>query len=258
MQARIVQTPQGALWLVDGWRLFRAAPFGWLLVAFIYVFFTHILAILPIIGLAASLFAPTLTVGLMAVARAVSRGGSLEVGLLFDGFRHDLRPQLLLGVIFLVCAILLIAGTRLADTEGVLSAIVAGSRKIEETSFGDLFAPLAVFALIYAPITMMFWFAPPLAAWHSIGPTKALFFSFVACLMNWRAFLAYAVATVLITTVVPVLLLAAIMLFSGGAPPPQTMVLLGIVLITIVLPTLLASFYATYRDVFGGEKAGVE
>ena len=26
MQARIVEARQGAIWLLDGWRLFRAAP----------------------------------------------------------------------------------------------------------------------------------------------------------------------------------------------------------------------------------------
>jgi len=34
---------------------------------------------------------------------------------------------------------------------------------------------------------VIFWFAPPLAAWHATGTGKALFFSFFACLMNWRA-----------------------------------------------------------------------
>jgi hypothetical protein len=35
---------------------------------------------------------------------------------------------------------------------------------------------------------MAYWYAPVLAGWHGLSPAKALFFSFVACLRNWRAF----------------------------------------------------------------------
>ena len=93
---------------------------------------------------------------------------------------------------------------------------------------------------------MMFWFAPPLAAWHSASPVKALFYSFLACLINWRAFLAYAAATGLITLVVPFVLAVTLRTLLGDV----SFAWLAFPLLGVLLPTLFASFYASYRDVF--------
>ena len=101
---------------------------------------------------------------------------------------------------------------------------------------------------------MMFWFAPVLAAWHVAGAAKALFFSFFACLLNWRAFLAYGACHGPAWSLLP---LAALSLplhaarrreaQAGGA---------GAAAAGLMLPTLFASFYASYRDVFGAGRAG--
>jgi hypothetical protein len=107
-------------------------------------------------------------------------------------------------------------------------------------------------ALLYAPVMMMFWFSPPLAAWHGIAPLKALFFSLAAFLMNWRAFLAYAAVTALVVLVLPFLAVTVLMLVSGGALRGSGAALV-FPLVVLLLPTLFASFYASYRDVFGAE-----
>ena len=107
---------------------------------------------------------------------------------------------------------------------------------------------------LYAPVIMMFWFAPVLTAWHGIGAPKALFFSLIACLINWRAFLVYGAVAILLTVVAPTLALSALLLFSGDSlGAPVTSFLFPLLL--VVLPTLLASFYVSYRDVFGAPEA---
>jgi hypothetical protein len=106
-----------------------------------------------------------------------------------------------------------------------------------------------VVALLYTPVLMLFWFAPPLAAWHGVGAGKALFFSFVACLMNWRAFVVYGVATALVTALMALGALMAAALLSAKVVPGVLVLPLAILL----LPTLFASFYASYRDVFAGD-----
>jgi hypothetical protein len=70
--------------------------------------------------------------------------------------------------------------------------------------------------------------------------------------MNWRAFLASGAVTALIALALPVAALSALMLFSGGALKLTVMSLVFPLLI-VLLPTLFASFYASYRDVFGVE-----
>jgi hypothetical protein len=100
---------------------------------------------------------------------------------------------------------------------------------------------------------MMFWFAPPLAAWHAVAPAKALFFSAAACLMNWRAFIAYGAVAALATVALPFLVLSGLVLASGGALQVPAMSLV-LPLLIVLLPTLFASFYVSYRDVFAPEE----
>jgi hypothetical protein len=251
MQARIVQTPQGARWLADGWRLFRAAPLGWLALVFAYWLIMTLVSIVPLVGVAAaSVLVPAFSVGFMAAARAVSRRGPLELALLFDGFRHHLRGQIILGVVYFACLGLVLAATALADGGALAGWMLAGRRPEDEVlQSGEFLAALACAAALYAPVLMMFWFAPPLAAWHGVGAGKALFFSFFACLMNWRAFLAYGAATALIALALPLAVLSALMLVSFKAPVMS----LVFPLLIVLLPTLFASFYASYRDIFGNE-----
>lgn len=104
-------------------------------------------------------------------------------------------------------------------------------------------------AALYLPVMLSFWFAPALAAWHSLGAAKALFFSFVACLLNWRALLAYGALAALVTLALPLAVLNALVLATGGSPQLASPLLVA--LIVVLLPVLYASFYASYRDVFG-------
>jgi hypothetical protein len=251
VKARIVPTAQGARWLIDGWRLFRAAPLGWLAAVFAYWFLMTVISLVPIVGIAiASVLVPAFSVGFMALARAASRGARLDLALLFDGFRNGRTPMLVLGALYFACLVAVLGATMLADGGGLASWMASGRHPGEEAVQSEEFlAALALAAALYAPVMMMFWFAPPLAAWHSIGAVKSLFFSFFACLMNWRAFLAYGAVTALITVVLPSVVLTGVLLASGGALKLPVMGLVFPLLI-VMLPTLFASFYASYRDVF--------
>jgi hypothetical protein len=251
MQARIVEARRGAIWLADGWRLFRAAPLGWLALVFAYWIIMTLASVVPIIGVAAaSVMVPAFSVGFMAAARAASRRGPVELGLLFEGFRHHRNSQLVLGAIYFACLGLLLAATMLIDEGALATWMLTGKRPDEETLQSDDFlGALALAALLYAPVLMMFWFAPPLAAWHGIAPIKALFFSFFACLLNWRPFLAYGAVSALFALALPLLLLFVLMLASFKIAAMS----LVFPLLLVLLPTLFASFYASYRDIFGGE-----
>ena len=252
MQARIVQAAGGARWLVEGWRLFRVAPLQWIALTFGYMLIMLLLSVVPIIGAAGFLVIyPALTVGLMAAARAVSRRAPLEMGMLFDGFRQGVRVQLVLGAIYLACSIVVFAGLALADHEQKLRALLQAGGA-QEVQLGDLAPPLVALVALYAPMLAMFWFAPPLAAWHGLGALKSLFFSLVACLMNWRAFVLYGLVSMLaifaVAGALRLLLALAPAEAAKGVPLPA---LLFVVI--LLLPTFYASFYASYRDVFEAE-----
>jgi hypothetical protein len=251
MQARIVPAWRGVRWLAEGWRTFRAAPLGWLSLVFVYLFGTQLLALVPVVGVVVALVAvPGLSVGMMGAARAASRGGTLRVAMLFDAFRGGLREQLILGAVYFACSLLIFAAMALADSDGALRAALAGRATAGEVEGADWLAAGFALAVLYAPVMMLFWFAPVLAAWHSAAPAKALFFSFFACLMNWRAFLAYGVVTAFVMLAVPLAALALPLAVLGAERAKLAPLVLP--LVVLMLPTLFASFYASYRDVFGG------
>jgi len=256
MQARIVTAAGGARWLAEGWRLFRAAPLGWLAAVFGYWLLMTVVSVLPLVGVAAAaILVPAFSVGFMALARAAGRGGSLELGLLFDGFRNEPQTQMVLGVVYLACLALLLSASMLVDDGALARWMVTGRRPPEEVLQSEAFVgALATAAALYLPVMMAFWFAPPLAAWHGTGAAKALFFSFAASIMNWRAFLAYGAVTAIATLLLPFLALTLLSVASSGAlrAPVATLVF---PLLLIMLPTLFASFYASYRDVFGYDAA---
>ena len=256
MQARVVGAARGARWLGDGWRLFRAAPLGWLAIVLAYWLVMTVISMVPLLGVAvAGILVPGMSVGFMAAARAAERGGRLELALLLEGLRQAPRPQLILGAAYLASLALVLAATSLADGGALARWMMTGQRPDDSVlQSSDFAAAMAVAALLYAPVMMMFWFAPTLVAWHATPPAKALFFSFAACLMNWRAFIAYGGAAALVTLVLPFIALSALVLVSGGSLRLDAMALVFPLLI-LLLPTLLASFYASYRDVFGAPPA---
>ena len=255
--ARIVAAGRGARWLGEGWRLFRAAPLSWVALVFAYWLLMTVVSLLPYVGIAAaSVLVPPFSVGFMAASRAAARGGPLGLDILFSGFRENLRGQLALGLAYLACLALLLGATTLVDGGALAHWMLAGEgRGGAQAQTGGVLAAMLVAAALYAPVMMMFWFAPVLVAWHGIGAVKALFFSFLACFINWRAFLAYGAAAILLTVVAPTLTLSALLLISGDRlAVPVTPFLFPLML--VLLPTLLASFYVSYRDVFGSPEPG--
>ena len=252
MRARIVPASRGAAWLGEGVRLFIAAPFAWLFLVAAYYFLVLVASLVPVLGfVAVGLTTPAFSVGFMAVARAAASRARPDLPLLFEGFRHHLRSQLVLGVLYLAFVGLIIAALALGD-DGTLRAALAGrgAREAGGDVSGALFA-LGLAAAVYAAGMTVFWFAPVLASWHGLPGPKALFFSVVACFMNWRAFLVYGAIVLGAIVAIPYLVVSVLALASGGtAKVANPGALLPFVL--LFLPPLYASFYASYRDLFAG------
>jgi hypothetical protein len=255
VQARIVGAASGARWLAEGWRIFRSAPLGWISAVLGYWLLMSVVSILPWLGVAiAAVLVPAFSVGFLALARAAASKAPLEPRMLFEGFRHELRAQLALGAVYFACLAALLAATAIADEGALATWMITGRRPADDVLQSDDFlAALGLAGALYLPVMMAFWFAPPLVSWHGSGAAKALFFSFAASLMNWRAFLAYGGVAAAVTLLLPmVALLAASLTASAGMPSAA---LLVFPLLVVLLPVFFASFYASYRDVFGYDPA---
>ena len=252
MQARVLPAWRGWAWVIEGFGLFRVAPLAWLALVFAYWMAMTVISFVPYVGVVvASILVPAFSVGFMAASRAAEHRLPLRLSNLGAGFRQYAGTQLVLGGVYFAAIAALLAATALADDGALARWMTTGERPSPEVLGSDDFIrALAVSAAVYAPVMMAFWFAPVLVAWHGLSAAKALFFSFVASLINWRAFLVYGAGAALVLFVLPsVLVLGAILITGGKARVALLSVLFPFLL--MLLPTLFASFYASYRDIFG-------
>ena len=251
VKARPVPSRRGWRWLADGWRLFRAAPLSWIALVFGYWMLMTVVSVVPFVGVVAVLvLVPGFSVAFMAASRASEHRQPVQLGLLLAGFRENPRGQVILGFVYFASIVLLLAASTLADDGALARWMVTGARPSTQVIQSDGFLySLMIAATLYMPVMMLFWFAPTLVAWHGMPVGKALFFSLFACLMNWRAFTVYSVASAIVLLVVPFVVLFGLMLASGGALRPAAMAVLFPFVLSM-MPTLFASFYASYRDIF--------
>ena len=251
MQALTLPAAHGWRWLTDGFRLFRK---NHLLLTFLVVSYWMLMAlvnVIPLVGtIATTLCIPAFSVSLMNACRNIDRGLPLGPQLLFSGFERNLRSLITLGAIYLAVTVAILAVSAIADDGALMQLMLAGEKPDEQAvSSGSLLLATQIALLLLCPLIMAYWYAPVLAGWHGLSPGKALFFSFVACLRNWRAFLVYSLAVMLAVTVLPAVLLGVLAtLLPDGAGLLTILVTVAIIL--VLAPTLFASFYVSYRDVF--------
>jgi hypothetical protein len=207
-------------------------------------------SLIPGIGIgAATLLVPGFSVGFMAAGRAAERGRPVELGGLFAGFRGNAVAQLQLGAIYVASLAALLGATMLADGGALAQWLLQGREPDDEMlQSGEFLAALGVAAALYVPVMMLYWFAPVLAAWHGMRAPQALFYSFFASLLNWRAFLAYGAATALLTLALPLAVVLALAAAAGGGHSRALPLVFP--LLVLLLPILFGSFYASYRDIF--------
>ena len=252
MQALTLNAMHGWRWLTEGFRIFRK---NHLMLTFLVVSYWMLMAIvnvIPMIGtIATTLCIPAFSVSLMNACRSIDKGGPpLGPQTLFSGFQKNPRALITLGAIYLAATVGILAISSLADGGALMQLMLAGNKPSEEVvANGQLMLALQIALILLCPLVMAYWYAPILASWHGLAPGKALFFSFIACARNWRAFLVYSLAILVAATVLPGLLLGMLAaLLPDGAG--LLTVLMTVLLILILAPTLFASFYVSYRDVF--------
>lgn len=232
---RRVAPERGLAWITEGWQLFRQAPGPWLGIGAMLFLFYGVLSLVLFLGqMTAHLLTPVLTAGLLLGCRSLDNGGPLRTEHLFAGFRQNTGNLVLIGVFYLVGAVLIlmialfggggmaILGGLLGSSQGVGGMMAAGM-------FSGVAMMMLLFLLLYVPLLMALWFAPALVLFQDMAPLPAMLTSFSACLSNFLPFVLYSLLLLVMMT------LAAIPLGLG---------------FVLAIPLLACSAYISYLDIF--------
>src|SRR5215470_16726337 len=123
-EGRGVPSGNGWQWIADGWELFKRQPGVWILIVIVWLLIIVALNFVPFIGnLASNLLFPPFVAGILLGCRELERGGELEFGHLFAGFRDAFGKLVLVGVFYLVALIAIVIVAALIGGLGIGTAL---------------------------------------------------------------------------------------------------------------------------------------
>lgn len=233
MKAKQVGAKQGLQWIMNGFYLFRCNPLIWIILCVSLLSIAVAFSYAQIIGqIIFTILSPVFMAGLMSGCKALEQDKELKIGHLFSGFQVNTMPLITLGGIYLVGQILIISVAMLVGGDTLMDLLLEGKRvnenELKSVSGNMLSATLVVLALS-VPLMMATWFAPLLIMFDRMSPFTAMRLSFFACLSNFIPLQIYAISLII---------LAIISSIPYG---------LGFF---ILIPTLFASIYASYKAIF--------
>lgn len=250
MNLQIVPASAGLKWAKQGMRTFWRQPLAMSGLFFLFMITVSIVSIVPVIGGALALvLLPGLTLGMMAATQTASEGKFPMPGVLFQAFKAGAHRKTMLHLGGLYAVIFL--GVMLVSTwvdGGTFAKVYFGNVQMTpDVVTADSFqTALWLSMLFYIPLSMMFWHAPALVYWYGMPAVKSLFFSFVACWRNLKAFAVYVLAwgMIFIGTGVLALLISSLM----GNPQLMTSAFLPMAL--MVAAMFFTSILFSVRDCF--------
>ena len=228
-----VDAGRGLYWLTAGWGLFVRNPGVWIAIAVILLIIYGLLSVVPFLGqIAAHLLAPIFAAGLLLGCRSLDNGGGIRLDHLFSGFNQNSGKLVMVGIIYLVGAVMaliiaLFVGGVMALMGGLLGKGLGGM--MAAGMFSGMLFMMLILMLLAVPLVMAFWFAPALVLFRDMEPLPAMVESFSACLANTLPFTLYGIFSLVL------LVLAAIPLGLG---------------FLVAIPVLAGSFYVSYTDIF--------
>jgi len=252
VKLNIVPARTGLLWVKLGIRTFLRQPLALAGLFFMFTMTVILLAAVPVIGpMAAVVLMPAATLGMMVATEQASVGKFPMPSVLVSAFRagrQRARSMLILGGLYALVLLAIVTMTSLMvpDTPAP-TPLAPGTPGVPA---GPTAVPPGTPAMFIAmalqlPFTVLFSHAPALVHWYGVTPAKSLFFSAVAFLRNFGAFVLFGIGWLAFLFAVGAFLSIIYALF-GAAPSPQTMAPVALV----VLAMMSTSMYFTFRDSF--------
>jgi len=223
---RSVPISAGVEWIVASWQIFRRNPGLWILALIIGYGALIPLALIPVVNVLLRIASPLLTGGLAAMADASRRGHLAGIKLLFEGFRKQTGPLLVMGTALV--ALMALPILMLVAVDGPSWGQIA-------LGFRDpaLFEGRLLMTLVYLTITgvlgLLVAFAPALVLLDGVRPLPAIRMSALGVVKNLLPGIlcAFAFGVLFVASIIPL----ALGLF-------------------VTVPMMTITIYAAYHDIF--------
>ena len=242
IEARQVNASNGWKWIVEGFALFKRSPVIWIALFIVYLLISMVLSMVKMVGpIVLNLLAPVFVAGFMLGCRALDNDEELEINHLFAGFKQHTAQLITVGGMYLAGIIIVVGIMFAGSDQAVLHALFSGEKLDQQqtaAALGNGFLLPALLGMsLMVPLIMAYWFAPILVVFHGLSGPEAMKQSFKACLRNVMPFFVYSLISMVL------LVLAAIPLGLG---------------LLIMIPTMTASLYVSYKDIFAASVASQE
>ena len=254
MKLRLNPANTGVQWVRKGVQTFMKQPVAMSGLFLMFLATMSLLGAIPWVGSALALvLLPAATVGLMVASAEAADGKFPLPKVLFIAFLRgtaQVKSMLLLGVIYAVAFLLVLALTTLADGGQFAKLYLTGGTLTEELLLDERFTQAALLAvLLYLPLSMAFWHAPALVHWNGVSPIKSLFFSIVACMRNFWAYTVFGITWVSAFIVASTVI--AILVAILGQPQWVGFMLFPTIMLFATM--FFCSIFFTFKDCFDND-----
>ncbi len=251
MKLQILPASTGITWVKLGVKTFFKQPLALGGLFFMFMAIVSLASILPLIGGALALaIVPAATLGLMVATLEALRGKFPMPSVLATAFRagrQRMRAMMVLGAMYAAGFLLIMGFTALFDGGQFAKLYLMGGKISRELMEDSAFQTASLVGMaLYLPLSLMFWHAPALVHWHGVSPGKAVFFSLIACLKNFWAYLAFGLGWFAVFALGGVIITSATLLLGM----PMIAAALMVPMVLTVAAMFFTSVYFTFRDSF--------
>lgn len=246
LQARTLPALAGWSWISGGFALFRRNPPLMTALTMTYLLVMVFLNIVPLLGpVLVAVCLPVMSVIVFNGARILDEKRDIDAAGLKQGLMANARTLVQLGFVHLGGSLVVVLIHTLIFQMPEGAAVDADEELFMRTLMQLL------------PLILIMWFPPYLIATQNMPLGKSLFFGAVAVLRNASAFIVYFAGAALLGVGLPMLVVQV--LGGDGSLASALRFLLRIALLFVLVPTLAASLYVSFRQVFApGEQPAPE
>ena len=256
MKLHIVPASTGITWVKSGIAVFRRQPMAMAALFFMTMAAMSLASVVPLIGPALALaLLPSATLAMMVASAEAMQGRFPTPAVLLVAFRtgrQRLNHMLVLGALYAGGFLAVMGISALVDGGVFAQVYLGGETMTQEIAENEDFQHAMWVAMaLYLPLSLLFWHAPGLVHWHGVPPVKSLFFSIVACVRNFGAFVVFGLGWLAVFALGGVLMslvsamLAVLGLFSAGA---MGGLMVGLAMVMAAM--FFSSIVFTFRDCF--------